>query len=265
MIPYPAIDPVMIHIGSFGIRWYAVAYIVGLFGGWYYFKALDKKDTLLSKIAFENILMYVLFGMILGGRLGYVIFYNLRHYLEVPSEILKIWHGGMSFHGGALGVIIALYIFARIYEVPYLKLMDKVVCVVPIGLCLGRIANFINAELYGRVTDVPWAMIFPNSDMQPRHPSQLYQSALEGLGLLILLSILFYKTRLREYPGILGGIFLLGYAVCRAAIEPFREPDIQLGTIIGPFTMGQILSLPMLLIGVYLIVQGIYDRKKLSV
>ncbi|MBL0320355.1 MAG: prolipoprotein diacylglyceryl transferase [Alphaproteobacteria bacterium] len=264
-MPYPAIDPIMLQVGPFAIRWYAMAYIIGLFGGWYYFSKLDKKEPLLNKDAFENILVYTLLGIIIGGRIGYILFYNLPFYLHSPLEILKVWRGGMSFHGGAIGVIFSLYLFSRRYKVPYLKLMDKVVCVVPIGLCLGRLANFVNAELYGRITNAPWAMIFPGSDLQPRHPSQLYESFLEGIVLLFLLGLLFYKTRAREYPGTISGVFLLGYAACRIAVEPFRQPDPQLGTIIGSITMGQILSLPMIVVGLYLIIKGIYDRKKLSV
>ncbi len=265
MIPYPDIDPIMFQIGPLAIRWYAMAYIIGLFGGWFYFSKLDKHEPLLSKEAYENILIYTLLGIILGGRIGYILFYNLPFYAHNPIQIFKVWQGGMSFHGGTLGVIVSLHIFSLRYKVPYLKLMDKVVCVVPIGLFLGRIANFINGELYGRMTDAPWGMIFPGSDLQPRHPSQLYEAVLEGLVLLLVLGFLFYRTKARNYPGFMSGIFLLGYAVSRIAIEPFRQPDPQLGTIFGPITMGQILSLPMILIGLYLIIKGIYDRKELPV
>lgn len=265
MLEFPNIDPVIFEIGPFAVRWYALAYIAGLFGGWYYVKWLDKKEPILHKEAWDNLVVWALFGVILGGRVGYVLFYNLPYYLEEPAAIIKVWQGGMSFHGGALGVILALYLFAKRYKVPYLKLMDMVVCAVPLGLFFGRIANFINGELYGRHSDAPWAMIFPNSDLLPRHPSQLYEALLEGAVLFIILSLLAIFTKIRQYPGILGGLFLIGYGAARTAIEPFREPDTHLGVFFGYFTMGQLLSVPMILLGLYLIIRGIYARQSHAV
>jgi phosphatidylglycerol---prolipoprotein diacylglyceryl transferase len=254
-IPYPAIDPVLIEIGPFAIRWYALAYIAGLLIGWRYCVGLARRPPpVLDPAALDDFLVWVTLGVVLGGRIGYVLFYNLDYYLQHPVEALKIWTGGMSFHGGAVGVVVALFLFTRLRKIDFLRLGDMLVCAVPIGLFLGRLANFINGELYGRPTDVPWAMVFPTDLPQlPRHPSQLYEAALEGVLLFLVLFVLQRFTRARERRGYLSGVFLVGYAVARIAAEFFREPDRQLGYLLGVFTMGQLLSIPVFVFGVWLI------------
>jgi phosphatidylglycerol:prolipoprotein diacylglycerol transferase len=254
-IPYPAIDPVLIEIGPFAIRWYALAYIAGLLIGWRYCVGLARRPPpVLDPAALDDFLVWVTLGVVLGGRIGYVLFYNLDYYLQHPVEALKIWTGGMSFHGGAVGVVVALFLFTRLRKIDFLRLGDMLVCAVPIGLFLGRLANFINGELYGRPTDVPWAMVFPTDLPQlPRHPSQLYEAALEGVLLFLVLFVLQRFTRARERRGYLSGVFLVGYAVARIAAEFFREPDRQLGYLLGGFTMGQLLSIPVFVFGVWLI------------
>jgi phosphatidylglycerol:prolipoprotein diacylglycerol transferase len=254
-IPYPAIDPVLIEIGPFAIRWYALAYIAGLLIGWRYCVGLARRPPpVLDPAALDDFLVWVTLGVVLGGRIGYVLFYNLDYYLQHPVEALKIWTGGMSFHGGAVGVVVALFLFTRLRKIDFLRLGDMLVCAVPIGLFLGRLANFVNGELYGRPTDVPWAMVFPTDLLQlPRHPSQLYEAALEGVLLFLILFVLQRFTRARERRGYLSGVFLVGYAVARIAAEFFREPDRQLGYLLGVVTMGQLLSIPVFVFGVWLI------------
>jgi phosphatidylglycerol---prolipoprotein diacylglyceryl transferase len=254
-IPYPAIDPVLIEIGPFAIRWYALAYIAGLLLGWRYCVSLARRPPpVLEPAALDDFLVWVTLGVVLGGRIGYVLFYNLDYYLQHPVEALKIWSGGMSFHGGAVGVVVALFLFTRLRKIDFLRLGDMLVCAVPIGLFLGRLANFVNGELYGRPTDVPWAMVFPTDLPQlPRHPSQLYEAALEGVLLFLILFVLQRFTRAREGRGYLSGVFLVGYAIARIAAEFFREPDRQLGYLLGVLTMGQLLSIPVFVFGVWLI------------
>ncbi len=252
----PAIDPVVVEIGPFAVRWYALAYIVGLLLGWRYCIWLAKQPPkLVSRQQLDDFLVWAIVAIILGGRLGFVLFYQRDHYLANPVEILQVWHGGMSFHGGLAGVILAMWLFARRYRLPFFALSDIVAAATPIGLLLGRIANFVNGELYGRTSDAPWAMVFPdpNAGPLPRHPSQLYEAGLEGLALFILLFVLARSQRVRERPGILSGTFLAGYALSRIIVELFREPDAQLGYLVGGTTMGQWLSLPMLAAGLYFI------------
>ena len=256
-IPYPVIDPVLIEIGPFAIRWYALAYIAGIIGGWRYLRWLIRRPGWqITAEALDDLLLWVTLGIVLGGRLGYVLFYRPAYYLENPFEALAVWHGGMSFHGGMLGVILAIVLFAIVRRLPMLELGDLVACAAPIGLFLGRLANFVNGELYGRVSDVPWAMVFPNGGPEPRHPSQLYEAMLEGLVLFAVLT--WFATRQREpsQAGRLGGIFLVGYGLARTFAELFREPDAHLGFLIGGLTMGQLLSLPMVLFGLWLIVRS---------
>lgn len=252
---FPAIDPVAIQIGPLAIRWYALAYIAGILLGWRYLLYLVKRPPqIMARDAVDDFVVWATVGIIAGGRLGYVLFYKPGYYIHVPWEALYLWHGGMSFHGGMIGVLLAIWMFARRRGIPVLALGDLVAAVAPIGLFFGRIANFVNAELYGRPADVPWAMVFPSDRAGlPRHPSQLYQAALEGLLLFIVLAMLVHRAELRRRPGLVAGCFLAGYAVARTIGELFREPDAHLGFIIGPITMGQILSLPMLAAGVYLI------------
>jgi len=252
-IAFPAIDPVAIEIGPLVIRWYALAYLVGIIAGWRYAVHLARLDDLRPNGGdLDDFLTWAMFGIILGGRLGYVLFYNPEVYLQNPLGILALWEGGMSFHGGLLGVVTAIVVFAYRRGIPVLALADLVACVAPIGLFLGRIANFINGELWGRVTDVPWAVVFPHAGDLPRHPSQLYEAFLEGLVLLVILAVLAQKPSIRRRPGALTGVFLIGYGLSRITVEMFREPDAHLGFIVGGITMGQILSLPMLLLGLFL-------------
>jgi len=263
VIPYPAIDPVLIEFGPFAIRWYALAYIAGLLIGWRYCVSLARRPPhVLDPAALDDFLVWVTLGVVLGGRIGYVLFYNLPFYLQHPVEALKIWTGGMSFHGGAIGVVAAMFLFTRLRKIDFLRLGDMLVCAVPIGLFLGRLANFVNGELYGRPTDVWWAMVFPTDETRlPRHPSQLYEAALEGVVLFLVLFVLQRFTRARQYRGLLSGAFLTGYAVARIVCEYFREPDRQLGYLLGgntpdqlnSLTMGQLLSVPVLIAGIWLI------------
>jgi phosphatidylglycerol:prolipoprotein diacylglycerol transferase len=256
-IPYPVIDPVLIEIGPFAIRWYALAYIAGIIGGWRYLHWLIRRPGWrVTALDLDDLLLWVTLGIVLGGRVGYVLFYRPGHYLAHPLEALAIWQGGMSFHGGMLGVILAIVLFALLRRRPMFELGDLVACAAPIGLFLGRLANFVNGELYGRVSDVPWAMAFPMGGSEPRHPSQLYEAALEGLVLFAVLT--WFATRPREpsQAGRLGGIFLVGYGLARTVAELFREPDAHLGFLIGGLTMGQLLSLPMVLFGLWLIVRS---------
>ncbi len=252
-IAYPAIDPVIFQFGMFAIRWYSLSYVVGILLGWWYLKHLNRKyPPALSEKALDDIMLWVILGVVLGGRLGYVLFYNSSYYLSEPAEILRLWKGGMSFHGGMLGVIVAIYLCCRYHKIYFWPVIDLVACVTPIGIGLGRIANFINGELYGRITDVPWAMIFPG-DPFPRHPSQLYEAFLEGFVLFLIMWFFVYHTKAREYPRVLSGVFLTGYGIFRAFVEYFREPDPQIGYFISGVTMGQLLSVPMVLFGLYLI------------
>ncbi len=265
LIPYPVINPVLVHIGPFPIRWYALAYIAGLILGWAYVRHLVRKESLWrglprpSLAQIDDLLVYVAFGVILGGRAGYVLFYNLPLYLAHPLQIFELWEGGMSFHGGLAGAAVGIILFARRTKVPILSVMDIAAAAVPIGLCLGRIANFIKPELWGRPTDVPWAMIFPGSDGQPRHPSQLYEAALEGVVLFFIISLAIRLGALRR-PGLTTGIFALGYGVARIISEFFRQPDPQLGYLWDGATMGQILSLPLIAAGLAFIVFALRRR-----
>ena len=253
-LSFPQIDPVIFSIGPFAIRWYALAYITGLLIAWYYCRRLTARPPQrLSANAFDDFLFWATLGILLGGRLGYVLFYKPGFYLSHPLEILYIWQGGMSFHGGLLGVVAAVVFFARRRGVPIMALSDIVACAAPIGLCLGRIANFVNGELYGRPSDVPWAMVFPRGGPLARHPSQIYESLLEGLVLFLALYFLVRRGAL-ERTGALTGAFFMGYALARMLAEVFREPDAHLGFILGEATMGQVLSLPMLLIGLGLVI-----------
>ena len=257
-IPFPAFDPVLIEIGPFSIRWYALAYIVGILGGWLYARAIIRAETLwggkapLTITDFDDFILWVTLGIILGGRLGYVLFYNPAYFAANPLEVVQLWKGGMSFHGGFLGCVIAVIAFARRRKIPVLSLGDIVCAVAPIGLFLGRIANFINAELWGRPTDVPWAMVFPGAGALARHPSQLYEATLEGLVLFVVLALLMRAGALRR-PGTILGAFSLGYGLSRIFSEFFREPDQQLGFLWGGVTMGMLLSLPLIVAGLWLI------------
>ena len=257
MIPvllFPQFDPVIVQIGPFGIRWYALAYIAGLVLGWRLLRYMVRQaPAVATPLQADDFLTWATLGVVLGGRLGYVLFYNSAYYVAHPIEALYLWHGGMSFHGGAIGVTLAIWLFCRIREIPFLAFADIICAAVPIGLFFGRIANFINSELFGRVTDVPWAVVFPDGGPLPRHPSQLYEALCEGL-LLFLLLLIAERSGIRRHPGMLSGFFLAGYAVARMSGELFRQPDAQIGFLIFGTTMGQLLSIPLLLAGIALIV-----------
>jgi phosphatidylglycerol:prolipoprotein diacylglycerol transferase len=257
VLPFPRIDPVLVSIGPFAIRWYALAYIVGILLGWLYARTLIRDQRLwggpapLTPLDFDDFIVWVTLGIILGGRTGYVLFYNFDHFLADPLEILQLWKGGMSFHGGFLGCVAAVVLFARWRGVPFLTVGDLTCAVAPIGILLGRLANFINGELWGRPADgdaVPWAMVFPGGGPWPRHPSQLYEAGLEGLALFVLLALVVRAGALKR-PGLVIGLFACFYAVARSFCEFFREPDPQLGFLWGGLTMGMLLSIPLFLAG----------------
>ncbi|GBD42366.1 Prolipoprotein diacylglyceryl transferase [bacterium HR39] len=253
-IPFPAFDPVAIRLGPLAIRWYALAYLAGLVLGWLLAKRLVRRPGWsLTPEFVDDFLFHATLGVVLGGRLGYVLFYNLPYYVEHPLEVFMVWRGGMSFHGGLLGVAVAALWAARRWRVPAIEVFDLAAAVAPLGLFFGRIANFVNGELWGRPTDVPWAVVFPNAGDVPRHPSQLYEAALEGLVLFAVVQALAWRIDGSKARGLLSGIFLTGYALARIFVEFFREPDPQLGYLLGFLTMGQILSLPLLVAGVLLI------------
>jgi len=262
VIPFPAFDPVLVQLGPFAIRWYALAYIVGILLGWAYARALVRAQSLwggkapLTVIDFDDFVLWVTLGIILGGRIGYVLFYNPQHFTAHPLEIVQLWNGGMSFHGGFTGCVVAVVLFARKRGIPVLSLGDITCAVGTIGIFLGRIANFINGELWGRTADVPWAMVFPNGGPLPRHPSQLYEAALEGLVLMAVLALLMRAGALKR-PGMIIGAFAVVYAIARTASEFFREPDAQLGFLWGGATMGQLLSVPLFLAGIGFIVYAL--------
>ena len=258
-LAFPAIDPVAFELGPVVIRWYALAYLAGFVGGWRYCVYLARRQPGPPSAGdIDDLLTWVVIGTILGGRLGYVLFYNPAHFLENPSQILAVWQGGMSFHGGLLGVVLAIAWFARARRIPALVLGDVVAPAVPIGLFFGRIANFINGELYGRPTELPWGMVFPAADAQPRHPSQLYEAALEGLLLFVVLAAMARRPGLRARTGLLTGVFLAGYGAARFLVEFTRAPDPQLSGLVEAIhlSMGQLLSLPMLAVGIWLIVRA---------
>ncbi len=260
-IPFPAFDPVLVSVGPFAIRWYALAYVFGILLGWWYARTIIRNEQLwggkppLTVIDFDDFVLWITAGIILGGRLGYVLFYNPAHFAANPAEIIQVWKGGMSFHGGFAGCVIAVVLFARKRNIPMLTLGDITCAVGPIGLFLGRIANFINAELWGRTTDVPWAMVFPGAGPLPRHPSQIYEAVLEGLVLLVVLAIMVRRGALLR-PGLIIGAFAVGYSLARIACEFFREPDPQLGFLWGGLTMGMLLSLPLLAAGIAFIIHA---------
>ncbi len=261
LIAYPVIDPVLVHIGPLPIRWYALSYIGALLGGWIGARYLAARPKLwgarahASVLSMDDLVVYMAAGIILGGRVGYVLFYNLPFYKGHPLDALRVWQGGMSFHGGLIGAALAMTMFAWRNRLHVLAVTDMVVPVVPIGIVMVRLANFIKPELWGRATDVPWAMIFPGSDGQPRHPSQLYEAGLEGVVLFIVLWIVVYAGGLRR-SGLLTGAFGIGYGTARIVCEFFREPDKQLGYLFHGATMGMLLSTPLVVLGLLLLVRA---------
>jgi phosphatidylglycerol:prolipoprotein diacylglycerol transferase len=262
-IAFPVFDPVAISIGPIAIRWYALAYIGGIVLGWIYARSLVKKERLwggpapITPVQLDDFILWVTIGIILGGRTGYVQFYNPAYFAQHPAEILQLWNGGMSFHGGFLGCVGAVMLFALKNNISILSLGDITTAVAPIGILLGRIANFINSELWGRPADssVPWAMVFPNGGPMPRHPSQLYEAGLEGILLFVILAVMIRMGALKR-PGLILGSFIAIYALARITGEFFREPDPQLGFLWGGLTMGMLLSVPMIIAGAILIVKA---------
>ncbi len=262
-IDFPNIDPIAFSVGPLVVRWYALAYLVGFLAGWKYCVWLASKESKLlpTREQIDDFLPWAILGVIAGGRIGYVLFYQLPYYADDPLSAFKVWQGGMSFHGGALGVIIALFVYAFVKKIPLLRLTDIVCAAVPIGVFFGRIANFINSELWGRVTDKPWGVVFPNGGEMARHPSQLYEAALEGIILFWILFILYLMPSTRNRPGIVTGAFLAGYGIFRMIVENYREPDAHLGFIYGSISMGQILSIPMIMLGLGVIGYAILKRR----
>ena len=252
MLPYPHINPEIVRIGPIALRWYGLMYAVGFAASYLLVKRQirqmksgpggkghEKRGVAFPEGFLDSLYTYLVVGLILGARLGYVLFYDLASYAKNPFEVFAVWHGGMSFHGGMIGTLFAGYLCCRKFNVDFWKAADLVVVTAPIGLGLGRLGNFINGELYGRVTDVPWAMVFPGGGPLPRHPSQLYEFGLEGV---LLFSILWIAKDRRHAPGMMTALILMLYGLFRFLVEFFREPDAQLGFIAGPFTMGQVLS-----------------------
>jgi phosphatidylglycerol:prolipoprotein diacylglycerol transferase len=256
-IPFPAIDPVALRLGPLAVKWYGLAYLAGLLLGWFYIKRLLNNEGLwpgarspFKAAASDDLLLYMTVGVLLGGRLGYVLFYEPRYFFSHPLEIPAVWSGGMSFHGALLGSIAAIILFARRVGADYWTVMDLCAAATPMGLFFGRLANFINAELVGRPTSVAWGMVFPGADLSPRHPSQLYEAFFEGAVLFAVLYWLAHYRHALRRPGLIAGAFLAGYGVARSFCEFFREPDPGHVLTVGPFTAGIFYSLPMIVIGV---------------
>jgi phosphatidylglycerol---prolipoprotein diacylglyceryl transferase len=262
-LPFPDIDPILFSIGPFAIRWYALAYVSGILLAWWLARRIAANQDYwggaspIRPLDVDDVIVWCALGIVLGGRLGYVLFYQPAYFLAHPADILVLWRGGMSFHGGFLGTVLALILFARRRGIPVLSMLDIAAVVVPMGLFLGRVANFINGELWGRVTDVPWAFVFPGAGPDPRHPSQLYQAGLEGILLFAILLLAVQRGALRR-PGLVGGLFVAGYGVARVIGEFFRQPDAHIGFLAGGFTMGMILSIPMIIVGGAAIVYALH-------
>ena len=247
------LDPILFEFGLISIKWYSLAYIFGILIGWWYGKKIILKKTNILKKEFEikffdDLITYIIVSIILGGRLGYVFFYNLGYYLNNPLDIIKIWEGGMSFHGALLGIIIGTFIFAKKNDIKTFFLLDILACVSPIGIFLGRIANFINGELIGKATSVYWGVIFPSIDNIPRHPSQLYQAFLEGFVLFVILNFIYLRKNYKI--GNCSSLFLIFYGIFRIFAEHFREPDVQIGYIFSFVSMGMLLSAIMIFVGI---------------
>ncbi len=260
ILPFPNIDPVAFSIGPLSVHWYGLAYVAGIMIGWFYARKLIDRPTLwkgdtapMTKTHLDDFLVWIAVGIVVGGRTGYILFYDLAPMLEDPVRIIQIWNGGMSFHGGLMGAIVAMILFARKNTIPVWSMFDIIAAVVPIGLFFGRIANFINGELWGRLSSAPWAIVFPTGGPFARHPSQLYEAGLEGIVLLLVLAALIFGIKAFKTPGLIAGIFVMGYGLSRIFVEFFREPDAQLGYLLGTswLTMGMVLSLPMVLIGLW--------------
>jgi phosphatidylglycerol:prolipoprotein diacylglycerol transferase len=278
VIPFPQIDPVLIAIGPIAIRWYALAYVAGLLLGWWYLVRLLKIERLWADPPFNgkrpitaegvgDLFVWTALGVILGGRLGYVLFYglvyNTQYFLDNPLRIFYAWEGGMSFHGGLIGVVLAIIIYARRVGTDMVALGDLVAAVTPIGIFFGRMANFINGELWGKPTSVPWAMVFPHADLAPRHPSQLYEAALEGILLFAILNLMIFRYGALRKPGLVIAAFFAGYGFFRIIVEAFFRDSDQL-LFGGPVTMGQVLSLPMWIVAGFFLWYAIYRERAAS-
>jgi phosphatidylglycerol:prolipoprotein diacylglycerol transferase len=275
-VVFPDFDPVLIHLGPLAIRWYALAYVAGILIGWRYVVRLTRTPSLwqgsapsATPLQIDDLVLWITLGIILGGRIGYVLFYDFKAMMADPMEIFKVWHGGMSFHGGFLGVALAIIIFSRVNKLNMLRLADVVAPCAPIGLFFGRIANFVNGELWGRPTNLPWGMVFCNSHIAAanqgdcpagllaRHPSQLYEAGLEGIVLFLVLLWATHKAKWLNREGAITGLFLTGYGLARVALENVRQPDRQMPDFPLGLTMGMMLSIPMILVGVWLIWRGL--------
>jgi phosphatidylglycerol:prolipoprotein diacylglycerol transferase len=270
-VPFPDIDPVLVQIGPFAIRWYALGYVAGILIGWRYITGLVRNAALwplrgapATAEQIDDLILWLTLGIILGGRLGHVFFYTPSLIWTDPLEILKVWNGGMSFHGGVLGVLIATVAFARLNKVDLLRLGDVITAAAPIGIGLVRVANFINAELWGRPTDLPWGVVFPGAGPEPRHPSQLYEAALEGLVLFFVLRWATHSAGALNRRGVVAGMFFLGYGLIRVALENVREPDAYMPHFPLGLTMGMMLSLPMILGGAFLVWRGLREPRPLT-
>jgi len=265
-VPFPNFDPVLLQIGPIAIRWYALAYVAGILLGWRYAAALvanprlwARRGPIATPDQIGDLVLWITLGVIVGGRLGHVVFYTPELIWKDPLEILMVWHGGMSFHGGMIGVLVAVTLFARGARIDFLRLLDVVAAVQPIGQFFGRIANFINGELWGRPTDAPWGIVFPGAGPQPRHPSQLYEAALEGLVLFLILRWATHGPKLLNRRGVVAGMFAVGYGLARISLETVREPDAYLPHFPFGLTMGMMLSGPMVLIGLFFIWRGLRE------
>ena len=249
-MPFPDIDPVAFAVGPLTVRWYALAYIAGILLGWRLLsRSIDRFPARAGPKDVADFVVWTVLGIIAGGRIGYLLFYGRDVLVQDPLAAFAVWQGGMSFHGGLAGSALAAWLFCRTRGLAFASFCDAIACVIPVGLLFGRLANFVNGELWGRPTDLPWGVVFPGAGPEPRHPSQLYEAALEGLLLWAVLRLLATRTSLARRPGALSGVFLAGYAGARILVEFVREPDAQLGYLAGPLTMGMLLSLPVLVIG----------------
>jgi phosphatidylglycerol---prolipoprotein diacylglyceryl transferase len=265
-VPFPDFDPVLVHLGPIAIRWYALAYVAGILLGWRYAVSLVRNAGLwplrgppATADQIDDLILWITVGVIVGGRLGHVIFYTPQLIWTDPVEILKTWHGGMSFHGGALGVLLALGLFAWRNKLDLLRLGDIVAACAPIGLFFGRIANFINGELWGRPTTLPWGIIFPGAGPEPRHPSELYEAGLEGIVLFLLLRWSTHGRKDLNRRGVVMGLFIAGYGLVRTSLENVREPDAYMPSFPFGLTMGMILSIPMIAVGAWMVWRGIKE------
>jgi phosphatidylglycerol:prolipoprotein diacylglycerol transferase len=266
-IPFPAINPVAFEIGPIAVKWYGLAYMAGLLLGWLYIKRLLDTPRLwpgatapFPATRADDLLLFMTVGVIVGGRLGSILLYEPGYYLRNPAEIPQLWRGGMAFHGALIGTAIAIWLFSRVHKASLWSTADVCAATVPLGLFFGRLANFINGELWGRPSDVAWAMNFPNAGPMPRHPSQLYEAALEGLLLFVVLRFLTHRRLALQSPGLVAGVFLAGYGAARSFCELFREPDAQHAFTFGPFTPGITYSIPMIILGIWLVVRARSQR-----